>query len=74
MENSKPISMRVEELRTNIILTINDSKLPICITEMIVKDIYSELTNLKVQELKQDKEKYQQEQNNKEKYAKKDKK
>ena len=60
MENNKPISIIIEELRNNIILTINNSKLPVCITEMIFKDIYEEIENLKVQELNQDKEKYNQ--------------
>lgn len=60
MENNKPISMIVEELKNNIISTINDSKLPICITEMIFKDIYEEIESLKEKELIQDKEKYNQ--------------
>lgn len=45
MENTinKPIQLVMKETRENIINTINISQLPMCIVELIVKDIYSDI-------------------------------
>jgi len=54
----KPISIAIEELRQNIINSINTSNLPPSVVEMIVKDVYVEVNNLKSQEYNKAVEKY----------------
>lgn len=58
MENNKPISLVMDELKGNIVNVINDSKLPICIVEPILKDIYEQISSLAKVQLEQDKKEY----------------
>lgn len=37
----KPTSLIIKELKEGIVKQINESKLPLCVVEMIVKDIHS---------------------------------
>lgn len=39
MSESKPISIIIEELRYNIIMACNASKLPVAITDMVISDL-----------------------------------
>lgn len=42
----KPISMQIDEFKKNIYDTINSFNVPLCIKEMVLKDIYIELKTL----------------------------
>ena len=54
----KPISIILDELRTNIVSQINSVNLPICLIEPIIRDIYVEIRNISEMQLKKDKEEY----------------
>ena len=54
----KPISIILDELRTNIVYQINSVNLPICLIEPIIRDIYVEIRNISEMQLKKDKEEY----------------
>lgn len=45
MENAlnKPVQLLIKETRENFVNVINTSRLPMCIVELIVKDIYSDI-------------------------------
>lgn len=58
----KPISVVLEELKQDIINSINNTNLPICIIEPIIKDLYNEIAVLSKQQLLKDKEKYEESQ------------
>lgn len=55
----KPIDLKTEELKQNLLNVINESKLPVFIVELILKDIYNEVLFLKNNELMTSKEKYE---------------
>ena len=55
----KPISVVLEELKQDIINSINNTNLPICIIEPIIKDLYNEIAILSKQQLAKDKEEYE---------------
>lgn len=54
----KTISMMINDTKTSLISTINNSKLPISITELIVKDIYQEIKLYADNQLKHDEEQF----------------
>ena len=55
---NKPISMIINETKDNIISVISDSKLPACILELILKDLYKEIKDLSDKQLKMDQQEY----------------
>lgn len=55
----KPISVAIYDLQQNLARVINESKLPICIVEHIMKDFYEESVKLSQQQLVIDKEAYE---------------
>ena len=58
----KPISMIIDETKQMLISTINECQLHPSILEMIVKDIYTEISMLNVNLRNQEKEQYLKEQ------------
>lgn len=52
---NKPISMIIDDTKTTLVKICNDSNLPLCILEMIVKDMYNEIQVLSQNQLKNDK-------------------
>lgn len=56
---NKPISMIIEEVKINIVNTVNESGLPPFILESILKDIYFETMNLSKQIAERDKAEYE---------------
>lgn len=55
----KPITLIIEELKTNIASTINNSNLPIFVIDNIFKDFYSEIHSMYLQQLESDKKQYE---------------
>lgn len=55
---NKPLDLQIEETKERILAAINDSKMPACLIELIVKDIYSEIILIKNNELQKSKEQY----------------
>lgn len=55
---NKPISMVINETRISLANVLNQSNLPPCILEMIVKDLYDEARQLSDMQLKKDTETY----------------
>lgn len=55
---NKPVTMLRDELVMKITSAINDSGLPLFLTEYIMKDILSEVHNGAVQQAKRDKAQY----------------
>lgn len=62
----KTISMIINDTKTSLISTINNSGLPISIMELIVKDIYQEIKTYADNQLKYDEEQYKNALNEKE--------
>lgn len=56
---NKPLDLQIEETKERILTAINDSKMPACLIELIVKDIYSEIILIKNNELQKSKEQYE---------------
>lgn len=56
---NKPLDLQIEETKGKILAAINDSKMPACLIELIVKDIYSEIILIKNNELQKSKEQYE---------------
>ena len=54
----KPIDMLINEFRENIYNTINTSGLPLCISNLIIKDIYKDLEKATKENLQKSTEKY----------------
>lgn len=55
---NKPISMVINETRISLADICNESGLPVCILEPIVKDLYEEIKYVSSMQLKQDTEAY----------------
>lgn len=56
----KPISLKIEEVKEQIINQINKSGLPAFILEPIIKNVYTEVLNVKNKELELSKQEYTQ--------------
>ena len=54
----KTIAININETRQNLIKICNTSSLPVCVLEMIIKDIYMEIHALSEKQLKDDTAKY----------------
>lgn len=57
---NKPISMVVNETRISLLKICNESGLPACILELIVKDLYNDVNHVSENQLNKDKETYMQ--------------
>ena len=55
---NKPISMVINETRILLTKICNESGLPACVLEPIVKDLYDEIKYVAAMQLKQDTEAY----------------
>lgn len=55
---NKPISMAINETRILLTNICNESGLPVCVLEPIVKDLYEEIKYVSSMQLKQDTEAY----------------
>lgn len=42
----KPLSVGIVELKNNLTSILNNSSLPICVIEMIVRDIYADIVQI----------------------------
>ena len=56
MEN--PITLRINELKTNLVNTINDANLPPFLLEPILKELYSEASTLATNQAKKEEDEY----------------
>lgn len=56
----KPIELRTEELKNDLIETINKSTMPFFILDLILKDLYSEIHIAYVNQLNTVKQSYEQ--------------
>ena len=61
MNKEKPTSIRVNDFKEGLIQLVNESGLPACVLEVLIRNTYIEVLDLKNRELKGDTEKYQQE-------------
>ena len=55
---NKPISMVINETRISLTKICNESGLPTCVLEPIVRDLYEEIKYVSSMQLKQDTETY----------------
>lgn len=62
MENNKPISIILDDLKNNIADQINQSGLHPCLVESVLKDLYEEVRMLAARQLEQDKQAWEQSQ------------
>lgn len=53
-ETNKPITMRIDETRKQLVNACNSSTLPPCILELIVKGLYDEISMLAKRQLEED--------------------
>lgn len=56
----KPLSIMIQETRTKLVDVCNDSKLPTCILEPIIKDLFNDVHMLAEEQLKCDQLAYKQ--------------
>ena len=54
----KPISLIIEEVKTEIANIINNSQLPPVVLDLIVKDIYNEVHSIYIQQTMQEQQEY----------------
>lgn len=57
---NKPISMAINETRISLLKICNESGLPACVLELIVKDLYNDVNRVSENQLKKDEESYMQ--------------
>ena len=50
----KPISMIKNELTEQIVNSINQSGLPLCIIQLVIKDLYNDISKLAIEQEKQE--------------------
>lgn len=50
----KPISMIKNELTEQIVNSINQSGLPLCIIQLVIKDLYNDISKLAAEQEKQE--------------------
>lgn len=55
---NKPISMVINETRISLTNICNQSGLPACVLELIIRDLYKEVQHVSTVQLKQDEETY----------------
>lgn len=55
---NKPISMVINETRISLLKICNESQLPTCVLELIVKDLYNDVNRVSTVQAKQDEENY----------------
>lgn len=55
----KPISLKLRELKDNLVKEINESRLPMCILRPIIEDLYNQVVRMEEQEYTQDKTAYE---------------
>jgi hypothetical protein len=60
----KPIALRIAELRNTLINTLNESNLPPCIVEPVVKEVYEVAAQARSNELLQAQNTYSDENSN----------
>ena len=58
--NNMPLSIQLDDLRNNIISILNDAHLPSYIIELVIKDIYRDVSEASKEQLQKDKNEYQQ--------------
>lgn len=51
---NKPLTLLVQETKSNLVGTINNSSLPPCVLELIIKDIINEIHILSQKQLQED--------------------
>lgn len=51
---NKPLTLLMQETKNNLIQTINNSSLPPCILELILKDMLNEINVLSKKQLQED--------------------
>lgn len=56
--NNKPISMVINETRISLLKICNESGLPACVLELIVKDLYNDVNRVSENQFKKDEESY----------------
>ena len=54
----KPISVSLEEFKTDLVNTITSSQLPVVIVDLVLKDLYTEIHNLAMETTKKDIQEY----------------
>lgn len=54
----KPITLRINELKTNLVNTINDANLPPFLLEQILRELYSEASTLATNQAKKEEDEY----------------
>ena len=54
----KPITLRINELKTNLVNTINEANLPPFLLEQILKELYSEASTLATNQAKKEEYEY----------------
>lgn len=60
----KPISIALDDFKTAVVNAINESKLPAFIIEPVLGGIYRQIADMAAAQLKDDKEKYKEEDDN----------
>ena len=54
----KPITLRINELKTNLVNTINEANLPPFLLEQILRELYGEVSTLATNQAKKEKDEY----------------
>ena len=54
----KPITLRINELKTNLVNTINEANLPPFLLEQILRELYSEASTLATNQAQNEEDEY----------------
>ena len=57
-EDNKPISILIDDFKQNLIETVNNSQLPPCITQPIIRELYEEVAAAARDQLNKDIDNY----------------
>lgn len=56
----KGINLQIEELKENLVKQINESNMPVVVIEMVLKELLTNATFVKQQQLEKEKQEYEQ--------------
>ena len=48
----KPLTLRVQEIQSKVVEILNDSQLPAYVLKIIIEELYRQLENIEIEEIK----------------------
>lgn len=51
-EKQKPLTLRVQEIQSKVVDILNNSQLPAYVLKVMIKELYQQLENIEIEEIK----------------------